>query len=283
MLLGQIVAISFAMNLFFLAILFSQASSWEEVHSESPLPTTSKYKDLQWVDFNSSDDLIRDFKAEGCTLHDSPHQISRKVCVSNDSSWTPYGLFYYISLFINFTAIALIPYASNTSMFLPMLAIPHVLLFLPLYIPTAARRRWSVTSADAASREFLRVYKLVFCIAICLHIKATVVVVLDTTPDRHSVQNDITFHGNINSPGQKKARGTVQNLLGSLNDHPAVSSVGWDVIMCYLGIILWVIIQRADISRNLGLGTFSSVEKDRDALANTKDNLSNYDSSKKND
>lgn len=280
MLLGQIVAISFAMNLFGLAVLFNRASSSEEENSEYPLQSDSKHKGL-----GPGDDPTPDSKAIGHSISDSLHQSRRTGRFSNASSCTPYGMLFYIPLFINFIAIAMIPYASNTSMFLPALAMPHVLLFLPPYIPTVAPRigRIFQPSADAASRHYQGIYRFIFLIAVVLHIKATVIVLLDNTPDRHFIQDDVPFRTIRHSLGFSKARMTVANLLDSLNDHPAVSSVGWDVIMCYVSVTMWVVIQRFNILRNLGQGPLFVDEKDRHDVATVKKKITNYHPSEKND
>ena len=273
MLLGQIVAISFAMNLFFFAILFGRARS---ENLKDTLPPNSKYEGFQKADLNPSD---------GHSNSDFLHQTRRKLSVSSASSWTSYHILFYIPLFVNFIAIAIIPYVSNTSVFLPTLAMPHVLLFLPLYIPTIVplSRDLFQPSADAARRQFLGIYRFVFFIAICLHGKATVVVLLDATPDRHSVQDDVPFERANHSPRLKIARIAITNLLGSLNDHPAVSSVGWDVMMCYLSVTMWVVAQRPAILRDLWLGIFSSDENTDVMLSASKKKIAKHDLSVKND
>jgi hypothetical protein len=157
MLLGQIVAISFASNMFFIAVLCS-----------SPSVLASR----------------------------KPNGAARSDRLSECILW--------LALFITLSCVYLVPKSIGTSSFLLVLALPHILLFIPLYL-----------RETSGSRLWFSVQTLVILCAVALQAKAT--------------QDVLTT-----SMG-------IEDLLRVLYEHPAVSSVGWDVIFCWISFGAWMV------------------------------------------
>ena len=188
MLLGQIVAISFAMNLSFLAMLLytPEAVNKRRVQYErgSGYPTRTLYV------------------------------------------LSTYTL--YFALGAVFASVFHIPSFIGTSKFLTLLALPHVLLFLPVIIP----QHWSqfdlmLDGQPRTTGVATNLYRLTVGPSIVLFVRATYLALRDQEP------------------------GGALAILNELTSHPAVSSVGWDVILCFLSATFWASIDYTDTWRML--------------------------------
>jgi len=172
MLLGQVVAISFASNLFFLAILLSPVRQAQTPASAASKPLT----------------------------------------------WTPPAVLFAAPLVITLVSVASIPYSFNSSYFLIILSVPHLLLFVPPLLHRVAPRSWGAhhTSSSAVDSYYAKIsYSIIIC-ALLLQVKET-----------------------LDALGQ--ARGGW-GIFDALYEHPAVTSVGWDVILCWVSWSTWTLI-----------------------------------------
>lgn len=167
MLLGQVVAISFAANLSFLAILCSNV----------PAPTSSK-----------------DEKRRG-----DPQ--TQEVTSSSSVSW------HTIILVVNLLWATSIPSAIDQPGFLALLMGPHLLAFVPLILNNLLPSR---VLGDPA--WYLKAASMVWVLA-------------------------VATRGVLNEDG---GLGVVGRTL---YEHPAVSSVGWDVICCWISFGAWSLIR----------------------------------------
>ncbi|EON68882.1 hypothetical protein W97_08140 [Coniosporium apollinis CBS 100218] len=171
MLLGQVAAVSFASNLFFLAVSLGPIRQAQVPESAAAKPLT----------------------------------------------WTPPLILHALSLGITLISVASIPYFSNSSHFLAILSTPHLLLFVPPLLHRAVPRSWGVncTSSSAADWYYANTYRIILLCALFLQAKVT-----------------------MEALGQ--ARGSW-GIFEALYEHPAVSSVGWDVIMCWVSWCMWAL------------------------------------------
>ena len=221
MLLGQIVAISFAMNLSFVAILLSESDALESATSSNiesdatnmarknaamtesePFTEQNGVQERDKRQGNHSDVLP---KAQLMAL--APPFTVRIPSMFNKISYTG-------SLFLTSISVLLIPFSVHTPFFMYLLAVPHVILFLPIVLPST----WKQTKLhiDSAESTSVPAYRLVSHLSLVLYVKATFSALLD---------------------GQS---GLVERVLQELYSHPAVSSVGWDVILCCISAFLWI-------------------------------------------
>jgi hypothetical protein len=174
MLLGQIVAISFAQNLFFVTVLVS-----------------------------------------------SPDTIS-----PSKPAWMPPALLELAPVVIAGLSAAASPFVANTPYFMPVLAIPHLLLFIPgLLSPRLIPEGWGAYIAQP-TRRYASLYKWLLAIGVAIQAQSTYSVVLDEP-------------GLLGASVAHIGRRLVDTML----EHPAVSSVGWDVICCTISWITWVLLQ----------------------------------------
>lgn len=222
MLLGQIVAISFAMNLFFLALLLSLEPSIAEKVA-SPKSTAQK----------------EDVSSEGSRAVGSasplshPHQSGIWTSFQDLAS-TPTRNTYTVPLLLNFISILFIPYTTHSPLFLPALAIPHILLFFPV-----------VNTKPVPQGHHLAIYQSIFVLSLLLYVKATAIALLDDSIDVNTHEYLFAFlHSASSGPKHWQYRSGKWRFFGELFNHPAVSSVGWDVVLCWSSAIVWAVIQR---------------------------------------
>lgn len=177
MLLGQLVAISFAMNLSFVAVLASA-----EIEEAKTGPR------------------IR--KSQGDS--ESPARQSRS---GNNSI----SLLRSASLVLTLATIYKVPSTVGTRWFFPTLLIPHILLFIPVLLSSFGQ--------ESRTGFFDIDFWIVTASGVGLFVHASINALTDSHHD-------------------------VPSLLGELRSHPAVSSVGWDVIICWLSAGIWLVIRR---------------------------------------
>lgn len=171
MLLGQIVAISFAQNLFFATILVSN-------------PSTNR---------------------------------------GAKTSWIPPAVLELAPVVISFLSAAVIPFVANTPYFMPVLAVPHLLLFIPgLLSPRNLPRGWGTYISQPLHR-YATFYKWLLSVGMAIQAHSTYIVVMD---------EPALLGGSVIDLGQR--------LVDTMFEHPAVSSVGWDVVCCSLSWGTWV-------------------------------------------
>ncbi|KAJ5312500.1 hypothetical protein N7508_003330 [Penicillium antarcticum] len=170
MLLGQIVAISFALNLFFVTILVS-----------SPI-------DSQSVKL----------------------------------AWMPPALLELMPVVISGLGAVATPFAANTEYFMYVLAVPHILLFIPgLLSPQVLPQGWGAYVAQP-TRRYAFVYKWLLAFSVAIQAQSIYLVVLNAPSSLGSSAVEI---GRI--------------LIDAMFEHPAMSSLGCDVVCCTISVTIW--------------------------------------------
>ncbi|KAF2204506.1 hypothetical protein GQ43DRAFT_364396 [Delitschia confertaspora ATCC 74209] len=187
MLLGQVVAISFATNLFHLALLLKSITppAQLENHSRKNVPS-SRGKIL--------------------------------------GPWLPNLL-----AFVGSASGLLLdePIFQNPDWFMPLLLLPHLALMLPPLLHAVLPRSWEF--ADAGVPFAGRIYDLWWS-SLC--------------------------YGGLFKLALMTFRGVTEvgfsGIMAALHEHPAVSSVGWDVIFCWVSWGCWTLIHRGERIANGG-------------------------------
>lgn len=225
MLLGQIVAISFAMNLFFLALLLSPRSS-SEVGFGYSSPESTASKDKKPTE-----------SSRASSVGSSSFPLYSGIWISfQDLASTPAKNTYTAPLLLNFISIFLVPYTVHSSLFLPVLIVPHALLFLPV-----------VNYNIVLQKQQTAVHRLIFVLSLFLYVKATAIALLDDSVDIDTHKYLFAFlYSSSSGPKHWQYRSGKWRFFGELLDHPAVSSVGWDVVLCWSSAIIWAVIQGPD-------------------------------------
>ncbi|KAF3006766.1 hypothetical protein E8E13_010082 [Curvularia kusanoi] len=182
MLLGQIVAISFATNLYFLAMLLSPT----QPKDSTPPPSLKHTKSETAQQVSDS----KRHKWLGPWLVDAYSTVaisSAAELLSRESYWNGPG-------------------------FMPVLLLPHVVLMI---VPTARAILPARLFSTGEPRIVDNIYKTL------LMLNLYFIITLAKT----------TFKAYM--------AGTLNEILGTLLEHPAVSSVGFDVIFCWISWLCW--------------------------------------------
>lgn len=171
-LLGQLVAISFAANLFFLAILLHPIQDGKQSSHNS-----SKSKTKHWFELEMP-------------------------------QWLNSTGFWNVAILIATLQVALsITTSLDSPQFMLLLLAPHVLAFFPTVISWFTRDEYpEITLQEPA-----------------LYLKAAVMSILI------SWQTAAIYRAGLE----------LDDVVSALHAHPAVSSVGWDVICCWVSFVLW--------------------------------------------
>lgn len=231
MLLAETVALAFAMNLFFVAILLTAVPLTPRKEAEP----VSKQKRSRHSEDSTLTDRLSEF---GSALRRFFPPLPTKP---HHHTWTPYPLAYFAPIFVAFICAFLLPWATNDPLFLPIILIFHLALFQPLYpqylMPeafgsTAHRHDWTTLSTLIAVFSFI------------LHAKQTLVALFDSDPGAYDHRHS-QYLAYIHLPHEEERSRTYRSasalnrVLGAINDHPAISSIGWDVLMCGLSLGVW--------------------------------------------
>ncbi|KAJ5812332.1 hypothetical protein N7474_008633 [Penicillium riverlandense] len=223
MVVGQIVAISFAQNLFFATILVSRRGL--SSHGNG----TQRGNDDNYD--NDKDD--------------------HHVC-----DWTPPLLLELIPIATSLLSTVLVPSTAHTKHFMLILLIPHLLLFVPAMLRprrsrssggsegSTARLHGSGSDSvdvDTATKRYVVFFRWIFASSVLVQAVSTVGVV-----------RDVVGTGTRAVDGVASCEAVVRALFRAVYEHPAVSSVSWDVIFCTVGAGTWCLVHGGDLYKMLG-------------------------------
>ena len=129
--------------------------------------------------------------------------------------------------------------------------LPFTFLILPYVIPNG----WGTvhTHPHSAHYTYTTLFRTVSVISTLFHLKATVFAIFYNTPESHYYRHSLLH------PFKEERRSTfnrgytaVGKLFGAIGEHPAVSAVGWDVIVSGLSLGVWAAIRGLDGKEMLG-------------------------------
>ncbi|TAQ85169.1 hypothetical protein B7494_g6508 [Chlorociboria aeruginascens] len=230
MLLSQLVGLSYAQNLFFVAVLLTPVPLPEnvrEITRSSVLGTSSTYS----------------------------HIVERIVPVKPEG-WMPKPALYIILLFLNFGTIFLIPFASNTPSFMTVTLLAKVLPLTPLLLPYLVPESWGTIHEHphSAHNTYITLFRTISVISASLHLKSTVLALFYNTPESHYYRHSLLHpFKEEHRSGFNRASVAIGTLFGSVREHPAVSGAGSDVILSGLSLGVWATIRGLDTKQILGL------------------------------
>ena len=192
MLLGQIVAISFATNLFMLAVLLSPPPT-------PPAPTSGYSRRPKWL---------------------GPWLIN--LIALGATEYSAYLLFD--------------EYFWHHSSFLPLLMVPHIaLMVLPVARGLLPAKYFSDDNVEFAGKVYKYLWSLTIGGGLLLFLRITAA--------------SYSYSG-------------IRGISDALLEHPAVSSIAFDVIFCWVTWITWWRIQGASFEKIVGYNSDTD-EKDR--------------------
>ncbi|KAF7897019.1 hypothetical protein EAF00_005247 [Botryotinia globosa] len=221
-LLGQLVNVSFAQNLWFVAILLTPV----------PLPENV--------------DVLTDTRR----VFGSVHKLwFEKIVPQRSHNWLPSAGFYIASLISGYGALFLTPFAANTSSFGTVALLSVSLPFAPLLLPYIIPEHWGTTydHPHEAHSSYTKIFRSISIISLILHVRTTGLALLYNTPENHYYRHSLihplekVYRSNTN-----RAFTAVERVFGAISDHPAVASVGYDVILSGLSLGTWAAVRGLD-------------------------------------
>ncbi|KAF7545489.1 hypothetical protein G7Z17_g9129 [Cylindrodendrum hubeiense] len=215
-LLGQLVSLAFAQNLFFVAMLLTP----------SPLP----------VDDNGSLPLSR---------------VRNKLLPPKPVGWTPHVLVFSTILALNFAAILSMPFQVNTEMFKYSILAVRSLSLAPLAVYYILPRSFGKTHDEphGAYGTYTQLFRAISLASFLLHARVSVVALAYNAPGayyhRHSVHLPFDLE---QRSAWERTTSAFGRILGATADHPVVGAVGWEVILSSVSIGFWVATRATDVS-----------------------------------
>lgn len=133
-------------------------------------------------------------------------------------------------------------------------SIPFTFLALPYIIPS----NWGSVQTDphASHHAYITLFRFIASFSALLHLKSTAIAIVFNAPEsqyhRHSLLH----------PFETERRSTfirgytaVNRVIGAIREHPAVASVGWDVILSGFSLGVWAAIRGLEITDIMGAST----------------------------
>ncbi|KAK3942983.1 hypothetical protein QBC46DRAFT_378629 [Diplogelasinospora grovesii] len=221
-LLAQLVSLSFAMNLFYVAVLLT--------------PSTIPGRD-SWQDSRLGRLWSRVFPPK-------PH------------NWRPKPLVFVLPLLLSYSTIFQLPHAAGTTSF-PAVAVATKLASLsPLILHSVVPESWGTVHAHPhdASSAYKRIFQFMFVANVFLHGRTTAIGLRDNLPSsyRHRHTFKIPFDTE-KRPTWERGATAFERILDSMSEHPAVAAAGRDVLLCALSLGLWAAFRAMDVRDMLQL------------------------------
>ncbi|QSZ30507.1 hypothetical protein DSL72_000061 [Monilinia vaccinii-corymbosi] len=220
-LLGQLVNVSFAQNLWFVAILLT------------PVPLPENVDTLT--------DTRRAFA--------SVHKLWFEVVPQRANNWLPNPGFYITLLLSGYGALFLTPFAANTSSFGIVAFLSVAFPFAPLLLPYIIPEHWGTTHdrPHEAHSSYIKIFRVISTMSSILHIRTSGLALLYNTPDNHYYRHSLLHPlEKVHRSSKNRAFTALERVLGAVGDHPAVGAVGYDVILSGLSLGTWAAVRGLD-------------------------------------
>jgi hypothetical protein len=176
------------------------------------------------------------------TLPHSYASFMDRILPSKPDGWCPHPILYLIPIIVSFTTVFLSPFAANTPSFQTVALAYRILSFTPLLLPYIVPERWATMHIHPhnAHSAYTALFRTISVVSFLLHGRSTVLALFFNTPDSHYHRHSILH------PFKQERRTildrsstAVGKVLGAIGDHPAVSAVGWDVLLSGMSLGLW--------------------------------------------
>ena len=220
--LAPLVSLSFAMNVFFVAVL------WIPL----PLPAATSSSELN------------NHRTEG--LLDRLKNFFNLYLPPKPSDWAPHSTFYILPLIHSAIDTLLLTLSVNTPSFKQCLRNSTLILILPLVLfrvlPLAAGK--SSASETAKRSRALIAFRTSAVISTLFYILQTLISLVESDPGAHRHRHSL-LHLHLDQERSKLARteSAAARVLGSITDHPSIGRIGWDVILCGITLAAWASIR----------------------------------------
>ncbi|KAK1999828.1 hypothetical protein LX36DRAFT_655071 [Colletotrichum falcatum] len=223
--LAHLVSLSFAQNLFYLALLLTPAPS-AAAHQERPNSTLGR--------------------------------LRHRVFPPKPANWLPHPALLLASFCTTYVLIYWAPSTVGTSTFAKIAVTGRVLSFAPVAIPSVVPVSWGTVYSDphGAYGIFVELFRFVSTSSFVFHAKETSLGLLYNTPDAHFHRHSrfLPFDSVQRSTWERTTT-AIGKVLGSASDHPVVAAVAWDVLLSGASQGLWAAARALDVNDILASAT----------------------------
>lgn len=233
-LLGQLVSLSFAQNLFFIALLLTPA----------PLPVEDASLPVSRYGLFPSTIVA-------LLTPDRYVELRNRIFPPKPSNWQPHPFLFTTIAAANFCIISLIPFLVNTSAVWSFVLISRVLSFTPLVLTYIVPTSWGVVHSHhhKAYRSYERLFRFISAACFFLQTRALLVALAYNAPDAHYHRHAIHLpFDEEQRSAWERTTSAFGRILGATKDHPVVSGKGWDVLLSILSIGFWASVRATDAS-----------------------------------
>ncbi|KAH7418326.1 hypothetical protein BKA64DRAFT_564193, partial [Cadophora sp. MPI-SDFR-AT-0126] len=216
--LANLVNLSYAQNLFFVAVLLTPVPLPENVREITR--TSTRY-----------------------------FHLLDKVIPRKQDGFLPKPAFYISLLLASFATIFLIPYAANTTAFVKVSWISGILPFSFLLLPYVIPAGWGTVPKHPHDSQltYTTLFRIISTLSAALHLKASALALYYNTPEstyyRHSLLHPFKEEHRTTLGRGSTAIGRV---FGAIGEHPAVGSAAWDVLLTGFSLGIWAAVRGLD-------------------------------------
>ncbi|KAH9222803.1 hypothetical protein DL95DRAFT_144726 [Leptodontidium sp. 2 PMI_412] len=221
--LAQLVNLSYAQNLFFVAVLLT------------PVPLPQNVRELT--------------RASVPVTSSRYSRLLERIFPSKQDGFLPKSALYVSLLLISFSTVFLIPYAANTTAFVNVSCISGFLPFSFLLLPYVIPAGWGVVASNPhdSHSNYTTLFRVISAISAGLHLKSTALGLFHNTPEstyyRHSLLQPFKEkHRSVLGRGST----AIGRVFGAMSEHPAVGSVAWDVVLTGISLGIWAAVRGLD-------------------------------------
>lgn len=216
--LAHLVGLSFAQNLFYLALLLG------------PAPT-------------SADDRGRPNSLVG--------RLHNKILPPKPIGWFPHPSLFLASFCLTYVLIYWAPSTVGTATFANIAILGRVLTFAPVIVPAIVPLSWGTVHPDQheASGIVAELFRFLSTASFVFHVKGTVLGLRYNAPDSHYHRHSrfLPFDREVRSTWERTTT-AFGKVLGSASDHPVVAAVAWDVVLSGVSQGLWAATRALDVN-----------------------------------
>ena len=169
--------------------------------------------------------------------------------------FVPKTALYITLLLLNYTAIFLLPFASNTPSFPTITILSRILPLIFLALPYITPRSLGTinTNPHSSHATYTIIFRAISAISFLLHFKSTALALVYNIPEEYTYRHSLLQPFTTERLSDSHRAGTaVSRLLGAIAEHPAVSAVGADTILSGLSLGVWAAIRGLDAREMLG-------------------------------
>ncbi|KAK4123475.1 hypothetical protein N657DRAFT_690218 [Parathielavia appendiculata] len=170
------------------------------------------------------------------------------------SNWFPKPALLPVLLALNYLVMLCIPVTAGTPSFPTAIVLSRFLTLAPLILPAIAPVSWGTVHSDPrdAYAGITKLFNWISTASALLHAKNTVSALLYNLPGsykhRHSIK--IPFDTEKRSKWERTATAS-EKVLDAMADHPVVTAAGKDALLCALSLGLWAAVRSTDIHHML--------------------------------